>query len=153
MTLQGFEVQRATLYQILFRHVPTTMHIWRVAKQLLSFSWLLRVYLFCFDSVMSNKIYIICSDRTCIFRFKNHWCKTIFKKFPGGREPLPALQHGKFLNGNVSLPNVTPVRILRRYMLCGLVPAEMEVRVVSWNFAGQCRAYLQTFRVATRDTV
>jgi len=37
------------------------------------------------------------------------------KKFSGGREPLRALQHGKFLNGNVHLPNVTPVRMLRRY--------------------------------------
>jgi len=33
------------------------------------------------------------------------------------------------LNGNVSFPNVTPVLILRRYMLLVLVPAEMEVRV------------------------
>ena len=40
-----------------------------------------------------------------------------------------ALQHGKFLNGNVSFPNVAPVLILRRYMLFGLVPAEMEIRV------------------------
>jgi len=31
------------------------------------------------------------------------------------------------LNRNVSLPNVTPVLILRRYMLFGLIPAEMEV--------------------------
>jgi len=46
-----------------------------------------------------------------------------------GREPLHALQHGKFLNGSVYLPNVTPVRILRRYMLFGLVPAEIEVGV------------------------
>ena len=51
------------------------------------------------------------------------------KKFPGGREPLHALQHRKFLNGNVSLSNVTPMLILRRYMLSGLVPAEMEVGV------------------------
>jgi len=27
-----------------------------------------------------------------------------------GREPLHALQHEKFFNGNVYLPNVTPVR-------------------------------------------
>jgi len=33
------------------------------------------------------------------------------KKFSGEREPLRALQHGKFLNGNVYLTNVTPVRI------------------------------------------
>jgi len=44
------------------------------------------------------------------------------KKFPGGRGPLHSLQHGKVLNGNVYLPNVTPVLILRRYMLFGLVP-------------------------------
>jgi len=47
----------------------------------------------------------------------------------GGREPLHALQQRKFLNGNVSLSNVTPVLILRRYMLFGLVPAEMEAGV------------------------
>ena len=51
------------------------------------------------------------------------------KKFPGGREPLHARQHGKFFNGNVYLPNVTPVRILCRYMLFGLVPEEMGVGV------------------------
>ena len=51
------------------------------------------------------------------------------KKFLGGHEPLLALQHRKFLNGNVSLSNVTPVLILRHYMLFGLVPAEMEVGV------------------------
>jgi len=33
------------------------------------------------------------------------------------------------LNGNVSVLNVTPVLILRRYMLFGLVLAEMEVGV------------------------
>jgi len=37
------------------------------------------------------------------------------KKFSGGREPSRALQHEKFLNGNVYLPEVTPTRILRRY--------------------------------------
>ena len=46
-----------------------------------------------------------------------------------GREPLHALQHRKILNGKVSLLNVTPVLILRRYVLFGLVPAEMEVGV------------------------
>ena len=46
--------------------------------------------------------------------------------FPGGREPLHALQHRTFLNGNGSLSNVTPVLI---YMLFGLVSAEMEVGV------------------------
>ena len=51
------------------------------------------------------------------------------KKFLGGREPLHALQHRKFLNGNVSLLNVTPVLILRGKVLFGLVPAEMEVEV------------------------
>jgi len=52
------------------------------------------------------------------------------KKFLGGREPLRAVQHRKCLNGNVSLSNVTPVLILRRYMLLfGLVTAEMEVGV------------------------
>jgi len=51
------------------------------------------------------------------------------KKFLGGRKPLHALQHRKILNGNVSLSKVTPVLILRCYMLFGLVPAEMEVGV------------------------
>jgi len=46
-----------------------------------------------------------------------------------GCEPLHVLQHRTFLNGNVSLSNVTPVLIFRRYMLFGLVPAEMEVGV------------------------
>ena len=46
-----------------------------------------------------------------------------------GCEPFHALQHRKFLNGNVSLSNVAPVLIYRRYMLFGLVPAEMEVGV------------------------
>jgi len=40
---------------------------------------------------------------------------------------LRCSQHGKFLNGNVSLPNVMPVLVLRRYTSFGLVPAEMEV--------------------------
>jgi len=51
------------------------------------------------------------------------------KKFLGGHEPIVyihALQHTKSLNGSVSLSNVTS---LRHYMLFGLVPAEMEVRV------------------------
>ena len=51
------------------------------------------------------------------------------KKFLGGRGPLDSLQHGKVLNGNAYLPNVTPVLILRRYMLFGLVPEEMRVGV------------------------
>jgi len=51
------------------------------------------------------------------------------KKFPVGLEPLHSLQHGKVLNGNVYLPNVTPVLILRLYMLFGLVPQEMRLRV------------------------
>ena len=51
------------------------------------------------------------------------------KKFPGGREPLHVLQHGKFLDVNVALPNVMPVLTLRRYMLFGLVPVDMEVRI------------------------
>jgi len=46
-----------------------------------------------------------------------------------GRELLHALQHTKILNGNVSLSNITPVLILRRYMLFGLVSAEVEVGV------------------------
>jgi len=46
-----------------------------------------------------------------------------------GRKPLQALQNGKFLNGNVSLPNVTPVLLLCRCMLFGLVPVEVEVGV------------------------
>jgi len=49
------------------------------------------------------------------------------KKFLGGREPVRALQ--QFLKGNVSLSNVTPVLILRCYMLFGLVPAVMKVRI------------------------
>jgi len=44
------------------------------------------------------------------------------KKFLGGREPSHALQLRKILK-------VTPVLVLRRYMLFGLVPAEMEVGV------------------------
>jgi len=44
-------------------------------------------------------------------------------------EPLHALQHGKLLKGNESLPNVTPVLILRRYMLFVFFPAETEVGV------------------------
>jgi len=36
------------------------------------------------------------------------------RNFHGGRELLSALQHGTILNRNVSLPNVTPVLILRR---------------------------------------
>ena len=51
------------------------------------------------------------------------------KKFVGGREHLHGLQHRKILNGNVSLLNVTPVLILRLYVLFGLVPAEMEIGV------------------------
>ena len=53
----------------------------------------------------------------------------VIKKFPWGREPLHALQHAKFLNGNVYLPNVTPMLILRHYMLFGLATAEMKVGV------------------------
>jgi len=37
--------------------------------------------------------------------------------------------NGKFLNRNVSFPNVTPVLILHPYMLFGLVLVEMEVGV------------------------
>jgi len=51
------------------------------------------------------------------------------KKFPGRPEPLAFLQHGKLLNGNVFLPKVRPVLILRRYILSGLVPEEMEIWV------------------------
>ena len=51
------------------------------------------------------------------------------KKLLGGRGPLHALQHGKVLNGNVFLPNVTPVLILRRYMLFGLFLEDMGVGV------------------------
>jgi len=46
-----------------------------------------------------------------------------------GREPLHGLQHGKVLKGNVSLPNVMPVLILRRYILIVLVLAKMEAEV------------------------
>jgi len=45
------------------------------------------------------------------------------------RGTLHAPQQGKVLNGNVYLPNVSPVLILRRYMLFGLDPEEMEVGV------------------------
>jgi len=51
------------------------------------------------------------------------------KKFLGERKPLHALQHRKFLKGNVSLLNVIPVLILRSYVLFGVVPTEMEVVV------------------------
>jgi len=51
------------------------------------------------------------------------------KKFPGGCEPLHVLQLGKFLNGNVSFPNVAPVIILRRYMLFCFFSVEVEVGV------------------------
>ena len=66
------------------------------------------------------------------------------KKFLGGREPLHALQHRKILNGNVSLSNVTPVLILRCYVLFGLVPAEMEVgvkylEILQAEFESACR--------------
>ena len=39
------------------------------------------------------------------------------------------LYNRKFLNGNVSLSNVTPVLILRCYMLFDILPAEMGVGV------------------------
>jgi len=42
---------------------------------------------------------------------------------------IAALQLGNFLNGKASLLNVTPVLILHRYVLFGLVTAEMEVGV------------------------
>ena len=51
------------------------------------------------------------------------------KKCSGVLDPLHALKREKILYGNVYLPNVTPVRILRRYMLFGFVPAAMEVGV------------------------
>ena len=51
------------------------------------------------------------------------------KKFLEGPEPFHALQHGKFLNGNMFLPCVTLVPILRRFKFFGLVPEDMEVRV------------------------
>ena len=72
-------------------------------------------------------------------------------KFSGGREPLHALKHGKFLNRNASLPNVTLVRILRRSMFFGLVPAKMEVGVKFLEiFRPNSSLHL---RVATRGTV
>jgi len=64
------------------------------------------------------------------------------KKFSGGREPLHALQHGKFLNGNVSLSNVTPVLILRRCMLFVLVPADVGVtflEILQAEFEPACK--------------
>jgi len=39
------------------------------------------------------------------------------------------LYNRTFLNGIVSLSNITPVLILCRYVLFGLVPSELEVRV------------------------
>ena len=51
------------------------------------------------------------------------------KKFLGGREPLHALQHRKFVNGNVSLLNVTPCSIYAATFYLVLVLAEMEVGV------------------------
>ena len=72
-------------------------------------------------------------------------------KFSGEREPLHALKHGKFLNRNASIPNVALVRILRRSMLFGLVPAEMEVGV---EFLEIFRPNLSLhLRGATRGTV
>jgi len=50
----------------------------------------------------------------------------------------------KVFNGNVSLPNVTPALILRRYMLFGLVPTEMDVgdkflEILQADFALTCK--------------
>ena len=70
----------------------------------------------------------------------NGWCKPGLLNRGGappggreeisrGREPLHALQRGKFFNGDVYLPNVTPVRILRHYILFDLIPEEMVVGV------------------------
>jgi len=49
------------------------------------------------------------------------------QSFPGGWQPLRALQHGTFLNGKVFRPNITSVPVLRRYVVVGLAPAAMEV--------------------------
>ena len=49
------------------------------------------------------------------------------KKFPGGANTCMLHKLGIFLTG--MCPNVVPVGILRRYMLFGLVPEEMGVRV------------------------
>jgi len=61
---------------------------------------------------------------------REHWFLT------GGAHPqgaraltCSALQHGQFLNGNVSRLNSRPVLVLRHHMLFGLVLAEMEVGV------------------------
>jgi len=70
---------------------------------------------------------VIISEKD-LFQLKQ-WLLTGGSAPPGGREPLHAPQHGKFLNRSLSLLNVKPVLILRRYMLFGLVPAEMEVGV------------------------
>jgi len=66
------------------------------------------------------------------------------KRFPGGREPLHALQHGKFRNRNVSLPNFTPVLIFHHYMLFGFFSAEMAVgikfrEILQTEFEPACR--------------
>jgi len=77
------------------------------------------------------------------------------KKFLGGRETLHALQHITFLNGNVSLSNVTAVLILCRYMLFGLFPAVMELGVKYLEIlqADLIRVCMRTFSGATRRTV
>jgi len=54
---------------------------------------------------------------------RGHGCQEISR----GALTLDALQHGKFLNRNVSLPNVTQVLIFHpKYYL---VPTDMEVDV------------------------
>jgi len=68
-----------------------------------------------------------------------------------GGEPLNALQHGKFFNGNVYIPNLTPVRIFRRYMLFGLVPEGVGVGLAFLKF---CRPnWSLHLRDATRGIV
>jgi len=65
------------------------------------------------------------------------WFLTGETRPPGGRQEISSGAQAltcstvwKLLNGNVFLPNVAPVLILRRYMLFGLVP----VRDGCWGY-------------------
>jgi len=85
----------------------------------------------CVETNYLNSSYVgfsQCAKKT-IVKLVQWFLTAGFKKFPGERKLLHALHYRKFLNENVSLPNVMPLLILRRYMLFCLLPAEMEVRV------------------------
>jgi len=88
--------------------------------------------------------YILCNNKHDCVLIKDftavvlNWEGTL----PGECEPLHSLQHGKFLNRNVSLPNT-----------CYLVSSSRDgsQSTVRWNFSGQIRAAcMQTLRGATR---